>query len=75
MAIITDLPIELFNRIIDHLVLPHHAHLESKHCDLEHDGNRDIRQKARSHLEYKDTSQGIRRHAMVSALLKSLPSH
>ncbi|KAA1119161.1 hypothetical protein PGT21_016648 [Puccinia graminis f. sp. tritici] len=64
MAIITDLPTELFQRIIDHLVLPHHANLEIEKFDLEHDGNKDIRQKARSHLEYKDTSQGFRRHGM-----------
>ncbi|OAV88034.1 hypothetical protein PTTG_29179 [Puccinia triticina 1-1 BBBD Race 1] len=70
MARITDLPAELFQRIIDHLGLafPHDTNLGNKHVDVDHadhDGRRDIRQKARSHLEYKD-AYGSSPHPQVS---------
>ncbi|KAI9614917.1 hypothetical protein H4Q26_009315 [Puccinia striiformis f. sp. tritici PST-130] len=77
MAKLTDLPAELIRKTI-HLFVHHHEdNLNSKYYKLDHHANGDIRQKARSHLEYKEsygsTSRVFHRHEMPQASWSDAP--
>ncbi|KAH9447852.1 hypothetical protein Pst134EB_021846 [Puccinia striiformis f. sp. tritici] len=77
MAKLTDLPAELIRKIIHLFVYHHEDNLNSKYYKLDHHANGDIRQKARSHLEYKEsygsTSRVFHRHEMPQASWSDAP--